>query len=70
MNFLTALNKFWQNSNIRTYYLKQALLQASVSHDTSVIIVICWLDAQETFIFINFENSWVLINIFVAFICM
>ncbi len=35
-----------------------SLLQFSVSHDPSEIILICWFAAQETFlIIINFENS-------------
>ncbi len=33
-----------------------SLLQSSVSHDPSEIILICWFDEQETFI-INVENS-------------
>ncbi len=33
------------------------LLQSSVSHDPSEIILICWIDAKETFlIIINAEN--------------
>ncbi len=35
-----------------------SLLQTSVSHDPSEIILICWFAAQETFlIIINVENS-------------
>ncbi len=35
-----------------------SLLQSSVSHDPSEIILICWFTAQETFLIINnFENS-------------
>ncbi len=35
-----------------------SLLQSSVSHDPSEIILICWLAAQETFIIIiNAKNS-------------
>ncbi len=34
-----------------------SLLQSSVSHDPSEIILICWFNAQETFI-INVENDW------------
>ncbi len=35
-----------------------SLLQSSVSHDPSEIIIICWFAAQETFlIIINVENS-------------
>ena len=38
-----------------------SLLQSSVSHDPSEIILICWFAAQETFmIIINVENSCVL----------
>ncbi len=33
-----------------------SLLQSSVSHDPSKIILICWFAAQETFIIINVEN--------------
>jgi len=37
---------------------KQSLLQSSMSHDPSEIILICWFAAQETFIFsISVENS-------------
>ncbi len=32
-----------------------SLLQFSVSHDPSEIILICWFAVQETFIFINVE---------------
>jgi len=35
-----------------------SLLQSSVSHDPSEIILICWFAAQETFlIIISVENS-------------
>ncbi len=35
----------------------QSLLQSSVSHDPSEIILICWFGAQETFLIItNVEN--------------
>ncbi len=34
-----------------------SLLQSSVSHDPSEIILICWFAAQETFIIIDVENS-------------
>ncbi len=34
-----------------------SLLQSSVSHDPSEIILICWFAAQETFLIINVENS-------------
>ncbi len=46
---------------------QQPLLQSSVSHDPSEIILICWFGAQETFlliiiiIIINVENSCCLI---------
>ncbi len=36
-----------------------SLLQSSVSHDSSEIILICWFAAQETFLInINVENSF------------
>ncbi len=36
-----------------------SLLQSSVSHDPSEIILICWYAVQETFlIIINIENSY------------
>ncbi len=41
---------------INTVQLLQFKIQSSVSHDPSEIIVICWIDAQETFI--NVENSY------------
>ncbi len=34
-----------------------SLLQSSVSHDPSEIIIICWFAAQETILIINVENS-------------
>jgi len=35
-----------------------SLLQSSVSHDPSEIILICWFGGQETFlVIINVENS-------------
>ncbi len=34
-----------------------SLLQSSVSHDPSEIILICWFAAQETFFKINVEHS-------------
>ncbi len=34
-----------------------SLLQSSVSHDPSEIILICWFAAQETFMIISVENS-------------
>jgi len=40
-----------------------SLLQASVSHDPSEIMIICWFDAQETFIIIiNVETSYLCKN--------
>jgi len=40
-----------------------SLLQSSVSHDPSEIILICCFDAQETFlIIINVENSWAVLT--------
>ncbi len=38
--------------------IQQPLLQSSVSHDPSEIILICWFGVQETFIMINAENNW------------
>ncbi len=35
-----------------------SLLQSSVSHDPSEIILTWWFDVQETFIIINVENSF------------
>ncbi len=44
------------------------LLQSSVSHDPSEIILICWFAAQDTFlIIINFENG-VLLKYFVKIV--
>ncbi len=38
-----------------------SLLQSSVSHDPSEIILICWFAAQEIFItIINVENSYLI----------
>ncbi len=38
--------------------LQQALLQSSVSHDPSQIILMCGIGAQETFhLIINVENN-------------
>jgi len=38
--------------------LSASLHQSSVSHDPSKIILICWCDAQETFLItVNIENS-------------
>jgi len=41
-----------------------SLLQASVSHDPSEIMKICWCDTQETFIIIiiNVETSYLCKN--------
>ncbi len=47
---------------------QQPLLQSSVSHDPSEIILICWFDSQEAFIILNVENSlllWKLSYIFI-----
>ncbi len=38
-----------------------ALLQSSVSHDSSDIILICWFAAQQTFIIINVEKTLIYI---------
>ncbi len=39
-------------------FIYQPLLQSSVSHKFSEIILICWFAAQETFIIIiNVKNS-------------
>ncbi len=37
--------------------LSASLVQSSVSHDSSEIILIWWFAAQETFLIINVENS-------------
>ncbi len=42
-----------------------SLLQSSVSHDPSEIILICWFDAQETFLIIINAEYFVLLNTFV-----
>ncbi len=34
-----------------------SLLQSSVSHDPSEIILICWFALQEIFLIINDENN-------------
>ncbi len=59
--------KYSINSILKYYYnLKElfsivmysaSLLQSSVSHDPSEIIIICWFAAQETFL-ISLENSF------------
>ncbi len=36
---------------------QQPLLQSSVSHDTSEIILISWFDTPEIFLIINVEKS-------------
>ncbi len=36
---------------------QQPLLQASVSHDPSEIILTCWFDAQETFLIIMLKTN-------------
>ncbi len=38
------------------YHFQQALLQSSVSHDPSEIILIYWFSAQETAFITNIEN--------------
>ncbi len=38
---------------------------AEVSDYLSEIILMCWFDAQKTFLIINVENSLILLNIFV-----
>ncbi len=64
------MNFYW---NLFLWYKAEfsaSLLQFSVSHDPSEIILICWFAAQETFlIIINVENScaasyFSLINVF------
>ncbi len=45
---------------------QQSLLQSSVSHDPSEIILICWFDAQETIIIIINVKTVVLLNIFLC----
>ncbi len=52
---------FWSKTSVLTdgVGLKdiiQTLLQSSVSHDPSEIVLIFWFAAQETFIIISFEN--------------
>ncbi len=43
---------------MQSWIFLASLLQSSVSHDPSEIILICWFTAQETFqIIINVENS-------------
>ncbi len=54
----------YKNSNVLKYCFidgqteySASLLQSSVSHDPSEIILICWFAAQETFLIIfNVEN--------------
>ncbi len=41
-----------------------SLLQSSVTHDLSEIILICWFAAQETFLIIIHFSAVVLLNIF------
>ncbi len=41
------------------FFYQQALLQSSVSHDPSEIILICWFGAKETFLInMHIENSY------------
>ncbi len=56
---ISVYNKILFISVIKAEF-SASLLQSSVSHDPSEIILICWFDAQETFIIIiiNVENSW------------
>ncbi len=63
--------KYTKNSNIvktvfyfnilflwcQIWFFNQSILQSSVSHDPSEIILICWFGAQETFFIINVENA-------------
>jgi len=44
-----------------------SLLQYSVSHDPSEIILICWFGAEETFLIINVENNCAA---FIFYICL
>ncbi len=44
---------------------KGSLLQSSVSHDSSEIILIFWFDAQETFLIIINVETVLLLHIFV-----
>ncbi len=58
--------KYYYNL-IYSYYGKfsASLLQSSVSHDPSEIILICWFAAQKTFLIIINVKTVVLLNIFV-----
>ncbi len=47
---------------IKTQFLA-SLLQSSVSHDPSEIILICWFAAQETFVIIIIIIIIIIINI-------
>jgi len=55
--------KYSYNLKILYSYIGKAefsasLLQSSVSHDPSEILIICWFDAQDTFIIIiNVQKS-------------
>ncbi len=51
-------------SVIKTEF-KGSLLQSSVSHDSSEIILIFWFDAQETFLIIINVETVLLLHIFV-----
>ncbi len=64
--------KMWFNSVINAEF-SASFLQSSVSHDPSEIILIYWLNAQETYIIIiNVENSCAASYFvdFFFFICM
>ncbi len=43
----------------------QTLLQSSVTHEPSEIILIWWFSAQETFVLLSVLKKVVLLNIFV-----
>ncbi len=45
-----------------------SLLQSSVSHDPSEIIIICWFNAQETFLIINNVENDVFVEIVIHFL--
>ncbi len=44
-------------SNVQSIDFQQPLIQSSVLHDNSEIILICWFGAWETFLIITFEND-------------
>ncbi len=43
-------------SVVAKLHFQQSLLQSSVLHDPSEIILICWFRAQDFFFIINVEN--------------